>query len=162
RESERQRALMARLFARDFMAKQDETEAAAKGGRSGAWDPVRRIEELEADGIVADVIFPDGSQDNAPPFMAAAGPGAVGAAHALQVAGAEASNRWLADCVAENPGRHAGVALMTVHDIEAAVKQIRWAKQHGLRGVLLPAGVGALPFSPHPRYEPIWQECEEL
>src|SRR5262249_1882894 len=63
RESERQRALMARLFARDFMAKQDETEAAAKGGRSGAWDPVRRIEELEADGIVADVIFPDGSQD---------------------------------------------------------------------------------------------------
>ena len=162
RVSERQRVLMERLFAREFMARQDETEAATKGGRSGAWDPVRRIKELEADGIVAEVIFPDGSQDNGPPFMAAAGPGAVGADHALQSVGAAAYNRWLADFVAETPGRHAGVALITIHDVEESIRQIRWAKEHGLRGVLLPAGVGDLPFSHHPRYEPIWQACEEL
>src|SRR5687768_5200329 len=61
---------MDRLFDPEFMAEQDDTDAAASGGRSGAFDATRRIEELQADGIVADVIFPDGTQDNTTPFDA--------------------------------------------------------------------------------------------
>ncbi|MEN8185196.1 MAG: amidohydrolase family protein, partial [Myxococcota bacterium] len=150
------------LFAREFMAEQDGTEAAQSGGRDGAWDPARRLEALEADGIVADIIFPDGSQNNAPPFQAANGPGALGADQKLQAVGAWAYNRWLSEFCAHAPGRHAGIALATIHDVDEAVEQITWAKQHGLRGVLLPSGVGSLPFYHHPRYEPIWSVCEAL
>jgi predicted TIM-barrel fold metal-dependent hydrolase len=155
-------ARMRALFAEEFRAEQDATQAASAGGRAGAWDPERRIAELEADGIVADVIFPDGSQDNAAPFQAAEGPGAVGADHELQAVGAWAYNRWLADFCGRHPSRHAGVALVTIHDVKEAVEQVRWARRHGLRGVLLPAGVGALPFYHHPRYEPLWAACAEL
>ena len=153
---------LSKLFAQEFMAEQDATDAASKGGRTGAWDPDRRIRELEADGIVADIIFPDGSQQNDAPFLAANGPGEIGADHELQAAGAWAYNRWLAEFVSHNQSRHAGIAIMTVHDVAGAVAQITWAREHGLRGVLLPAGVGDLPFYHHPRYEPIWSACEAL
>jgi predicted TIM-barrel fold metal-dependent hydrolase len=162
RDADRMAKFIEKLFDQGFRGQQDETLAAQEGGRSGAWDPARRIAELEADGIVADVIFPDGSQQNGAPFLASAGPGAVGADPSLQAVGAWAYNRWLADFVAAHRGRHAGIALMTLHDVEEAVAQVRWAKQHDLRGVLLPAGVGALPFYHHPRYEPIWSVCEEV
>ena len=144
------------------MAEQDDTEAAVGGGRSGAYDADRRIVELEADGIVADVIFPDGTQDNTTPFDASSGPGAKGADWELQTVGAWAYNRWLADFCALHPGRHAGIAVITVHDLDETVRQVTWAKEHGLRGVLLPAGVGSLPFYNHPRYEPLWAVCEDL
>ena len=150
-----------KLFAKEFMAEQDETEAAQAGGRSGAWDPERRLVELERDGIVADIIFPDGSQNNAPPFQAAAGPGAIGADHKLQAVGAWAYNRWLAEFCATAPTRHAGLALITVHDVPEAVRQIKWAHENGLRGVLLPSGVGELPFYHAPDYEAVWQVCAE-
>jgi predicted TIM-barrel fold metal-dependent hydrolase len=150
------------LFDEDFRAQQDGTAAAQRGGRMGVGDPVLHLEELELDGIVADVIFPDVSQQNGPPFQADAGPGAVGADHALQGVGAWAYNRWLADFVSHAPDRLGGLALMTIHDIEDAVKQVQWAAAHRLRGVLLPAGVGNLPFYHHPRYEPIWSACEDL
>jgi predicted TIM-barrel fold metal-dependent hydrolase len=156
-----QRAQMEKLFAADFRAEQDATRAAQAGGRAGAWDPARRLQELEADGIVADVIFPDGSQSNAAPFQAAEGPGALGADPALQSVGAWAYNRWLADFVSHDPERHAGLALVTVHDVDDAVRQVGWAADHGLRGVLLPSGVGNLPFYHHPRYEPLWAVCAE-
>ena len=67
-----------KLFDPEFMAEQDDTAAALAGGRSGAYDADRRIVELQADGIVADVIFPDGTQDNTTPFDASSGPGAKG------------------------------------------------------------------------------------
>lgn len=153
---------LAKLFDPEFMAEQDDTEAASAGGRSGAYDADRRIVELQADGIVADVIFPDGSQDNTTPFDASSGPGSKGADWELQTVGAWAYNRWLADFVALHPGRHAGIAVITVHDLDETVRQVTWAKEHDLRGVLLPAGVGTLPFYNHPRYEPLWAVCADL
>jgi predicted TIM-barrel fold metal-dependent hydrolase len=152
---------MEKLFALEFMAEQDGTDAALGGGRAGAWEPACRLRELEADGIAAEVIFPDGSQNNAAPFQAAEGPGAIAADHALQGVGAWAYNRWLAEFCAHAAGRHAGLAIATLHDVDEAVRQIAWAADHGLRGVLLPSGVGELPFYHHPRYEPIWTICEE-
>jgi predicted TIM-barrel fold metal-dependent hydrolase len=150
------------LFAEDFRRELDESSRVQGGGRDGVWDPALHLEQLAADGVVADIIFPDGSQQNAPPFLAAAGPGAVGADHSLQGVGAWAYNRWLGEFVSHAPGRLGGIAVMTIHDIDDAVRQVHWAKEHGLRGVLLPAGVGNLPFYHHPRYEPIWDVCEDL
>ena len=33
-----------------------------------AWDNDRRIQELESDGVIGEIIFPDGSFNNAPPW----------------------------------------------------------------------------------------------
>jgi predicted TIM-barrel fold metal-dependent hydrolase len=134
-------------------------EAVREGGISGSWDPERRLRELEADGVVADVIFPDMSYRNAPPFFAFDATGFE--APAYQRAGARAYNRWLVDFVSTHPDRHAGLAIVRVDDIEAAVKEVEWAREVGLRGVLIPAGLGDLPFYHHPRYEPLWSACAE-
>jgi predicted TIM-barrel fold metal-dependent hydrolase len=54
------------------------------------------------------------------------------------------------------------VALIDVEDIDVSVKEIRAAKEMGLRGVLLPSSTGRHPFYHHPRYEPLWAVCAEL
>jgi predicted TIM-barrel fold metal-dependent hydrolase len=85
--------------------------------------------------------------------------------HELRWAGLQAHNRWLADFCAREPGRRAGIAQIMLHDVDASVGEIRWAKEHGLTGgVLLPGappGTGLLPLH-HKHYDPIWTVCEEL
>src|SRR5579872_5727675 len=154
--------MMEELFAPELREEQDQSLAVLDGGRRGVADPGRHLKELELDGVVADIIFPDDTQQNGPPFHAAFGPGHKGANHALQGVGAWAYNRWLADFTSHDPNRLGGLAVMTIHDIEEAVRQVTWAKEHGLKGVILPAGVGNLPFYHDPCYEPIWSVCEEL
>jgi predicted TIM-barrel fold metal-dependent hydrolase len=126
--------------------------------RQGEWDAAIRLQELEADGVAAEVIFPQ---------MAPFGAGLmqyrrpVPPEHNLE--GIRAYNRWLADLCNVNPGRHAGVALINVDDIDVSVQEIRAAKEMGLwGGVLIPTSTGEHPFYHHPRYEPIWAVCEEL
>jgi predicted TIM-barrel fold metal-dependent hydrolase len=126
--------------------------------RRGEFDAGVRARELDADGIAAEVIFPQ---------MAPFGAGLMQYRYRVtpeqSFAGCQAYNRWLADFCRANPKRHAGVALIDVEDIPASVKEIRAARELGLfGGVLLPTSTGAHPFYHHPRYEPIWAVCEEL
>jgi predicted TIM-barrel fold metal-dependent hydrolase len=134
----------------------DETSPFAP--RRGEFDASIRLAELEADGIAGEVIFPQ---------MAPFGAGLMQYRHPvspeLNLEGNRAYNRWLADLCKANPGRHAGVALINVDDIDMSVKEIRQAKEAGLwGGVLLPSSTGDHPFYHHPRYEPLWAVCEEL
>jgi predicted TIM-barrel fold metal-dependent hydrolase len=134
----------------------DETSPFAP--RRGEFDAAIRLAELEADGIAGEVIFPQ---------MAPFGAGLMQYRHPvapeLNLEGNRAYNRWLADLCKANPGRHAGVALINVDDIDMSVKEIRQAKEAGLwGGVLLPSSPGDHPFYHHPRYEPLWAVCEEL
>jgi len=131
------------------------------------WDSKRRLTELEADGIVAEVIFPN----TVPPFFPKASLGDqppaanVGDLEA-RWAGLQAHNRWMADFCADVPGRRAGIAQIMLHDLPAAVDEIRWAKDNGLTGgVLLPGappGSGLPPLHDASYYEPLWAVCEEL
>ena len=128
------------------------------GGREGAWDHDVRIRELEELGMVADVVFPDGQNENEAPFHH------LGQASPRQLmAGAKAHNRWVADFCALAPERHAGVAMVPLHDIDWAVDETRWARDAGLRGgIFVSPWTGELPFLHHPRYEPLWAVCAEL
>src|SRR4051794_11297158 len=78
-----------------------------RGDRDRNWDDGRRIRELEADGVVGEVIFPTPT----PPFFPT---GAVIARppapeeYELRLAGIRAHNRWLADWCAGHPERRAG------------------------------------------------------
>jgi predicted TIM-barrel fold metal-dependent hydrolase len=124
----------------------------------------RRIAELEADGVVAEVLFPN----TIPPFFPSANlvaPQPTREEYELRWAGLRAHNRWMADFCNEAPGRRAGIAQIMLNDVDDAVAEIRWAKEMGLRGgILLP---GVPPGSPVPQlhtpdYEPIWASCAEL
>ncbi|MFH8476142.1 amidohydrolase family protein [Streptomyces sp. NPDC018000] len=128
------------------------------------WNSARRVAELEADGIVAEVVFPN----TIPPFFPSASlvaPAPSQAEYEQRWAGLRAHNRWLADFCAQVPGRRAGVAQILLNDPAEAVREIRRTKEAGLTGgILLP---GTPPGSGIPElysqvYDPLWAVCEEL
>src|SRR3954447_7347641 len=143
------------LFSKEGTEEYEAQEAVAAGGREGQWDSDRRVKELEADGTTAEVVFPNGGV----PF----GGFGESAEHELRGVGNRAYNRWLADFSAAEPDRRAGLAMLAVHDIDATVAEIRWARDAGLRGVILPTVPGpGLPPYYDPCYEPLWSACEDL
>jgi predicted TIM-barrel fold metal-dependent hydrolase len=131
---------------------------------SGAWDHDQRVKVLDADGVAGEVIFPDGiTEMNMPPFGAGLSLPTDGINPELQWAGARAHNRWLAELCQMAPERRAGVAIVPVlWDVDEAVKEIHWARENGLKGILLPSRWGSLDAYHHPKYEPVWSACEDL
>ena len=128
------------------------------------WNSDRRIAELEADGIVAEVVFPN----TIPPFFPSASlmaPAPSKEEYEQRWAGLRAHNRWLADFCAAAPGRRAGVAQILLNDVDEAVREIRRVASAGLTGGILlpgtPPGSG-LPELYSQTYDPIWAVCDEL
>jgi predicted TIM-barrel fold metal-dependent hydrolase len=156
------RAARKSLFEDKFF-KKHAAGAAKGGGTTGAWDPELRIRQLEDDGTVAEVIYPDSIVAGGVPFGAGISMNANKIDPRLTRAGARAHNRWLKDLCDAHPGRRAGIAVIPIDDIELAVEEIHWARNAFRQGgVMLPAGVGDLPMYFDPRYEPIWAACAEL
>lgn len=133
-------------------------------GRTRNWDSDRRVDELTADGVVAEVLFPN----TVPPFFPT---GAVIARppsaknYARRHAGIRAHNGWLADFCAEAPGRRAGIGQIFLNDVDDAIEDVRWIKEHHLRGgALLPGRPDDSEFPPlyDAVYDPLWSVCEEL
>ncbi len=129
------------------------------------YDSDRRLAETESQGVVAEVLFPN----TVPPFFAqsnltALEPTAVD--YERRWAGVQAHNRWLADFCAAAPGRRAGCAQIFLNNLDDALAEIRWAKQHMdvFGGVLLPNVAPNSPLPPlwDPHYEPLWALCEDL
>lgn len=125
-------------------------------GQAAQWDAQRRVADLEAQGVVAEVVFPNG----ATPF---GGGGGGRDAEAVR-AGYTAYNRWLADTCAQVPGRMFAQALVDFGDIGAAVKEIHAAKERGFVGILMPPLVPEALESRYffdPALDPIWAACVE-
>ena len=131
---------------------------------TGAWDHAARLEVLDGDGIAAEVIFPDGiTEMNTPPFGAGIGLSPKGANRELQWAGARAHNRWLVELCQMAPERRAGVAIVpATWDVGEAVQEARWAREQGLRGIMIPVVWGDHPPYHHPCYAPLWAACQDL
>jgi predicted TIM-barrel fold metal-dependent hydrolase len=134
-------------------------------GLAGAWDSARRDKELDADGVVGEVIFPDG--DAVTGFTGAPFAAGIGSSGRLDpgiaMAGAQAHNRWLAELCADSPDRRVGVAIIPVlDDPAAAVKEVEWAADHGLRGTMIPAMWQPYPAYHDRRYDPFWAACADL
>lgn len=137
---------------------------AASGGLTANWDSDERQADLDADGIAAEVIFPNTS----PPFFPSGNLSAPIPTsredYERRWAGLQAHNRWLVDFCSLVPGRRAGMAQIFLNDIDDAVKEIYWAAEAGLTGGILLPGVSpgaGLPSLYAPAYEPIWAACAE-
>jgi len=127
------------------------------------WNSERRAADLEADGIVAEVIYPN----TVPPFFPK---GSLTAScpspeeYELRLAGLRAHNRWLSEFCAELPGRRAGVGQILLNDVDEAVRDVHWIADNGLTGgLLLPGMPPDVPLPPlhSPDYDPVWRACEE-
>lgn len=125
-----------------------------KFGPQAQWEPKRRVADLEAQGVVAEVVFPNG----ATPFSPRAGE-SLGV-EALR-AGYRAHNRWLADACSEVKGRMFGQALVDFGDVPAAVKEIHAAREQGFVGVVMPPLVEGGRYFFDPALDPIWAACVE-
>ena len=135
----------------------------------GLFDSKTRDRFLDKEGIAAEVLYGDGFVENHPPYsdiMKSNGQifGGKPWPFAMQLAGARAYNRWLADFVSENPARRAGViSLPAAHDMSSLLAETKRASESGLRGgVLVPQLEAGLPGYHDAYYDPLWALAAEL
>jgi predicted TIM-barrel fold metal-dependent hydrolase len=127
-------------------------------GDDAQWDSARRLEALEGQGVVAEVLFPNGQPFQVNRFED------VARADDEELAGEgrRAYNRWLVDFCAETPGRRSGQAVVSFDDIDQAVKDVHWAKENGLGGIMMPGlNPGGRDFF-DPVLDPIWAAVQEV
>jgi predicted TIM-barrel fold metal-dependent hydrolase len=122
-----------------------------KDARRGGWDPAERLKDMELDGVEAEVIYTTlGFRQFW--FKDAA----------LQQACFRAYNDWLAEYCAYAPTQLAGLALISLYDIEEAVKELRRCRQIGLKGAMIWASPPEdRPYSA-PLYDPFWAAAQDL
>lgn len=128
------------------------------------WGGQDRIDDLESQGVVAEVLFPN----NVPPFFPPAGivvsRPPTSEEYELRLAGVRAHNRWLAEWCQDFPGRRAGVGVVLLNDVEEAVRDIEWIARNELKGgVLISQVADDTDLEPlfSPVYEPIWAACQD-
>jgi len=134
------------------------------GKKTKNWVSVERLADLQRDGVVGEVVFPN----TVPPFYDTAfhvAPPPTPEQYRSWRAGTRAHNRWLADFCAEEPVRRAGIGLIHLNDIDDAIADVAWIARHGLRGgVLLPLPSPSdvhLPPLNHPGYDRLWAVIQD-
>lgn len=126
-------------------------------GPDAQWDSDKRLSALESEGVVGEVLFPNGLPFTSFRLEGPASP----RKQALLRQGRAAYNRWLADFCAAAPGRRAGQAVISFDDIDTAVADIHAAKERGLGGVMMPALEAGGVFFFDPQLDPVWAACQE-
>jgi len=136
---------------------------------AGLFDSKVRDQYLDEEGIAAEILYGDGFVENHPPFtdiMESNGQifGGKPWPFELQMAGARAYNRWLAEFCNESPARRAGVIVLPAgHDIPALIEETKRAREAGLRGgILVPPLEAGLPGYHAPYYDELWAVAADL
>jgi predicted TIM-barrel fold metal-dependent hydrolase len=126
------------------------------------WDSDKRLAHMDEEGIAAEVIFPN----TVPPFYPRGIISAPAPTNAEEYryrwAGIQAHNRWLADFCALAPARRGGLAQVFLDDIDDAVREVHWAREAGLLGMLIPADHSQKLVNLYERrLDPFWAACAE-
>ena len=116
----------------------------------GATDPHLRLKDQDADGVAAEVLFPNYG-------MALFGVDDV----ETQQESFKLYNDWIHDFCSVDPNRLYGVPLVSVYDIKAGIKEMQRGHDMGLKGAM----VWQVPHKDYsflsPHYEPFWAACAE-
>ena len=122
-----------------------------KDARRGGWDPAERLKDMEMDGVEGEVIYTTlGFRQFW--FKDAA----------LQQACFRAYNDWLAEYCSYAPKQLAGLALISLYDIEEAVRELQRCRHIGLKGAMIWASPPEdRPYSA-PLYDPFWAAAQDL
>jgi predicted TIM-barrel fold metal-dependent hydrolase len=127
----------------------------------GHYDSAARLADYDYDGVAAGVIF-HASENLEPLPFGSLFPGDKPRSRDLTAVGLQMYNRWLADFVATAPDRHIGLAYLPMWDIDASIRELAWAHDHGLKGVNFPAlRHGEILEYNDRAWDPFWAACEE-
>ena len=149
-------------FPPDVLEIIDERRALRSGGEMGSYDPIRRLRETEAEGVVAELLHPFSNIAFAPfiDYQQSWSPSE------LRAAGAKAHNRFLMDFCSAAPGRLLGIpAIYPWPDWAAAIEDMRAARDAGLKAVYPPMMAGKdddVPAMYDPWWDPFWGACQDL
>lgn len=128
----------------------------------GGWDMAARLHDMNYDGIAAEIIFHGLNFGRVEPMPFGGLFGFEPGDKDLVGLGRHMYNQWLADFVSLEPERHAGLCHLPMWDVKAAVKEMEWAREAGLRGINFPRPQpGLLPYN-HTDWEPFWSAVEAL
>jgi len=134
------------------------------GKKTKNWDSAERRGDLEGDGVVAEVIFPN----TVPPFYDRAfhvSPPPRPDQYERWRKGTQAHNRWLAEFCSDEPHRRAGIGLIHLNDVDDAIEDVEWIANNGLRGGVLlplpsPSDVHVKPLY-HSDYDRLWAAIQD-
>jgi predicted TIM-barrel fold metal-dependent hydrolase len=135
----------------------------------GHHDVGSRLEDMNYDGVAAEVVFHGSVNDEPIPFTNMGDPKHQSTFKnnapdnpELDAAGRHIYNEWLADFCSVEPERHAGLAHIPIWDVEASVREMHWARSAGLRGVNFPSPQSWLPGYNNQQWEPLWAAAQDL
>ena len=119
--------------------------------RPGGYDPVERLKDQDIDGVSGEVLYATYAMQLY-----------VMQDAELQEAAFNAYNAWLAEMCSQAPDRLVGLALISVYNVDHAVKELqRWAKR-GLRGAMIAAVPPQGTEYSDALYDPFWSAAEEI
>lgn len=126
---------------------------------SGHDDPKARLADMDRDGIAAEVIFHNSFNGQPMPFNDLGWPEFDNPE--LAGVGFQIYNRWLAEFCSAAPERLVGLAHIPLWDIDAAINEVRWAADNGLRAINFPSARPQWSQYNEPHWDPFWAAVEE-
>jgi hypothetical protein len=97
-----------------------------RDARRGGWDPAERLKDMELDGVEGEV-----------PYTTLGFRQFWLKDAELQCACFRVYNGWLAEYCAYAPRQLTGLALISLYDIDEAVKELRLCRKQGLKGAMI-------------------------
>jgi predicted TIM-barrel fold metal-dependent hydrolase len=126
-------------------------EKGYEGARPSGWDPVERIKDQDIDGVEAEVLYTTLG-------MSLFGLDDAG----FQQACFASYNDWVAEFCSHNPKRLFGIALISLEDIQAGIKELERCAKKGMRGAMIwGSPPKECPYS-STDYDPFWAAAQDL
>ncbi len=119
--------------------------------RAGGYDPVERLKDQDVDGVSGEVLYATYAMQLYAIQDAA-----------LQEAAFHTYNEWLVEMCAQAPGRLVGLALISVYNVEHAVRALQLWTKRGLRGAMIAAVPPEGTEYSDAMYDPFWAAAAEI
>jgi predicted TIM-barrel fold metal-dependent hydrolase len=141
-----------------LMADRDVEPRAWEEVPAASYDPAKRLEAMDADGVDYSVLYPTIAGVAGESFGRLKDP-------EFEIACVQAYNDWLIEEWAGHSKRFVPQCIVPISSIEASVAEIRRTVAKGHRGVIYPAVPRHLRDVPPVNdrsYDPLWATCQEL
>jgi len=122
-------------------------------GRSGEYDPVERLKDMDIDGVESEVLYTD----------VEVGTGYYSMADGGRLAAFQAFNNAALDFASHDPKRLLSVYIIPVVDVQEAVGEVQRLAKAGARAFMLPLYPQDLDLPPYfdRTYDPLWAAIQE-
>lgn len=126
-------------------------EAGLDSAPAGGWNPAERLKDMELDGVEAAVLYTTMG------FVLFWIEDAEFQEDCFRV-----YNDWLAEFCSYAPSRFAGLAMISLFDVDRARRELKRCAKMGLKGALIWAAPPEDRSYTHHTYDPFWAAAQEL